>query len=76
MIEDNGIGRAEAGKKDNSPNRKHISLALKLIKERLINYTEITNVDYQIKIEDLYDEERALGTKIYIEIPYCKNYDD
>ena len=74
-IKDNGIGRVEAGKKDDSPNRQHLSIAMKLIRERLANYTEITNIDYNIKIEDLYENEKPLGTKIYIEIPYCQNYD-
>nr|WP_321233195.1 histidine kinase [uncultured Psychroserpens sp.] len=74
-IEDNGIGRVEAGKKDDSPNRQHLSIAMKLIRERLANYTELTNSVYDIKIEDLYDNEKSLGTKIHIEIPYCQNYD-
>ncbi|MFD2824020.1 tetratricopeptide repeat protein [Lacinutrix iliipiscaria] len=76
IIEDNGIGRVEAGKKENSPNRQHLSLAMKLIRERFSNYTEITKVDYHINIEDLYDDQKALGTKIYIEIPYSTNYND
>ena len=74
-IEDNGIGRVEASKKDDSPNRQHLSIAMKLIRERLANYTELTNITYNIKIEDLYENEKPLGTKIHIEIPYCQNYD-
>jgi len=71
IIEDNGIGRVAAAQKDQSPNSQHISLALKLIKDRLANYSEVTNQSYAIKIEDLYDtNELSLGTKIHLEIPY------
>ncbi|WCO00660.1 tetratricopeptide repeat-containing sensor histidine kinase [Psychroserpens ponticola] len=72
-IIDNGIGREAASKKDTSPNREHVSLALKLIKERLANYSEITNETYQITIEDLYENNIASGTKINIEMPYTQD---
>jgi len=72
-IEDNGIGRVAAAKKDSSPNEKHLSLAMKLIRERLANYSEVTKTNYSIKIEDLYSENKlALGTKITMEIPYTQ----
>ncbi|WP_456442041.1 tetratricopeptide repeat-containing sensor histidine kinase [Psychroserpens sp.] len=72
-IIDNGIGRDAAAKKDNSPNREHVSLALKLIKERLASYSEITNETYNIQIEDLYENTIASGTKIIIEMPYTQD---
>jgi len=72
-IVDNGIGRIAAAKKEMSPNREHVSLALKLIKERLANYTEITNDIYEITIEDLYEGNTASGTKINIEMPYTQD---
>lgn len=71
IIEDNGIGREASAKKEISPNKQHISLALRLIKDRLANYTQKTKQNYVTKIEDLYDaENNPSGTKIEIEIPY------
>lgn len=72
-IIDNGIGREAAAKKDASPNREHMSLALKLIKERLASYSEITNETYSIAIEDLFENTIASGTKISIEMPYTQD---
>ena len=73
IIEDNGIGREAAAQKDQSPNGQHLSLAMKIIQERLANYTEITGTTYTIEVEDLYDENRiSLGTKIHVEIPYTQ----
>ena len=72
-IEDNGIGRIAASERDISPNKQHVSLALKLIQDRLTNYTQITKETYTIDIEDLYDDNNvSLGTKIHIEIPYTQ----
>lgn len=71
-IIDNGIGRLAAAKRESSPNREHLSLAMKLIKERLANYSEITNESYTIEIEDLYENNKAVGTKINVEMPYTQ----
>lgn len=72
-ISDNGIGRDAAAKKEVSPNREHVSLALKLITERLANYSEITNELYHIEIEDLFENNVPSGTKINIEMPYTQD---
>ena len=60
VIEDNGVGRAEA-KKINMSENKPKSLALTITKERL------NLVDSTIEIIDLYNNDKqAAGTKIVI----------
>jgi tetratricopeptide (TPR) repeat protein len=72
-IEDNGIGRVAAAKKEVSPNGHHLSLAMKLIRDRLANYTQTTNKIYTSQIEDLYSQNKvSIGTKIHIETPYTQ----
>ncbi len=72
-ITDNGIGRIAAAKKETSPNREHVSLALKLTQERLASYSETTNEKYHIRIDDLYESQVASGTKVNIEMPYTQD---
>ncbi len=67
-VEDNGIGREKA--KEIEKARKHKSLAMAIIKERIDNLSKKFNERFFLKVEDLYDESgEAAGTRIVFEIP-------
>ncbi|MFT5819398.1 MAG: hypothetical protein ACI8ZM_000621 [Crocinitomix sp.] len=69
-IVDNGVGRSEA----NEVNKKrHKSLGIRLIKERLQLLLKMNAVE----ISDLYDDdENAIGTEVVLYVPYKKRLDE
>ncbi|MFD2822312.1 tetratricopeptide repeat protein [Lacinutrix iliipiscaria] len=70
IITDNGIGRVASQKikKQKTLNRK--SVGISITKERLENFSKRFSSDYNLVIEDLYDDQNnATGTRVIINIP-------
>jgi len=70
-VTDDGIGREASGLKKTTA---HNSKALSIIKERLQLIESQENVPCKIDFFDLYENEKATGTKVVITIPQIKNY--
>ncbi|TXD81929.1 tetratricopeptide repeat protein [Subsaximicrobium wynnwilliamsii] len=70
-ITDNGIGRKEAAKIKSGKYLKRKSMGIAITKARLANFSKSYTEDYQINIEDLYDNSgnKAIGTRILVRIP-------
>jgi tetratricopeptide (TPR) repeat protein len=69
-IEDNGIGRAEAGLIKKSKAQSHQSVAMQLTKERLEKMNGNSLTGDAIIINDLYDESgQPAGTRVEINVP-------
>ena len=67
-VEDNGIGREKA--KEIEKARKHKSLAMAIVKERIDILSKKFNERFILNVEDLYDDSgKAAGTRIVLEIP-------
>jgi nitrate/nitrite-specific signal transduction histidine kinase len=62
IIEDNGIGRKESGKKK----KLHESMGTTIVQDRLTLFNYLNDQAIHLKIIDLEDEGRALGTKIIL----------
>ena len=73
IIEDNGVGRSQANLKFNKlPGHK--STGLKITEKRLdITHRNKFIKKQYFKIEDLYDNAKAIGTRVRITIPYKTN---
>ncbi len=67
LIEDNGIG-IEQRQIDRSE-KKHISFAMKITKERLTNITNIYKENIDIAVRDLSNNENKTGTEVKFSIP-------
>jgi hypothetical protein len=69
VIQDNGIGRV-ASKQLNGARSKHISMGMKITKERLEIINSLKNSTLSVNVTDLYNENGAAsGTKVEIFIP-------
>ena len=69
-IEDNGIGRTEAGLIKKSKAQSHQSVAMQLTKERLEKMNGNGLTDDAIIINDLYNESgQPAGTRVEINVP-------
>lgn len=67
IVEDNGVGRAYT--KQMNQKRKHNSVAIKLVTDRL-RQLNVNNKDEGLSIKDLKDSKGiALGTRVEIKIP-------
>lgn len=72
IIEDNGIGRqkAEIIQKGKITAMVHESKGIGIIRERLALLQQKTGKPASLKIEDMYSNNEASGTKVIITIPY------
>ena len=69
-ITDNGVGREVSKEINKQKTIKRKSVGIELTKERLENFSKRYTNMYNIKIEDLYDEDgKASGTKVILDIP-------
>lgn len=69
-IRDNGIGREAAQRISSKKRRRHKSMALQLIKDRLELLQQQHEKATSIKITDLYDHQhQPIGTEVNIQIP-------
>jgi tetratricopeptide (TPR) repeat protein len=72
-VTDNGVGRKKAADRASGNNKKSVST--QVTAERLENFRKKLrqkNISYQIT--DLYDNDRAAGTKVVMMLPYKKIY--
>ncbi|MGJ8742994.1 tetratricopeptide repeat-containing sensor histidine kinase [Polaribacter sp.] len=71
-IEDNGIGREKSKEINKKREGQHKSFALKATTERLdlLNYGREKKIG--VEIIDLYDQNKATGTKVILKIPIIK----
>ncbi len=69
VIEDNGIGRERSTLLNQNRGRSHVSFATSINNERAALYKEQLNRTVDIKIEDLYNQQCAAGTKVTIILP-------
>jgi sensor histidine kinase YesM len=73
-VTDNGIGRKEAAAKTPEQRDKR-SVSTKVTTERLENFRKtLRKKSISYEIIDLYDKDRAIGTKVVIMLPYKKIY--
>jgi len=70
IIVDNGIGRKEAGKIANRQGNHHKSFALGAIEKRLEIFKKQYGKSIGYVIEDLYENDKAKGTKVIVTMPY------
>ena len=76
IVKDNGIGRSKAAETQERRNRKRPSMAMNIIRERIILHQNHSSVNTQtpvrevLMIEDLTNDDGiGIGTKISLEIP-------
>lgn len=73
-ISDNGIGRRASERINQDRVLKRKSVGLSITKARLSNFSKRFTTDYQMTIEDLYDETgEPNGTKVIVKIPTRAN---
>ena len=68
VIEDNGVGRAKA-EEIAKQNKKHQSFSSDATENRLQSMKNAAGVSGSVKIIDLYENEKAAGTKVVVRIP-------
>ncbi|MCE3227275.1 MAG: ypdA 5 [Bacteroidetes bacterium] len=69
-IEDNGIGRKQAGM---NKEENHESRGTDITEKRMKAYTKNSNYEFDLKITDLHDSSgNATGTRISFNLPYIK----
>lgn len=68
VIEDNGIGRNASRELNKKRNRSHQSTALTAIENRISILNASANINIKMDIEDLYDGNNAVGTRVILEI--------
>lgn len=74
-VEDNGIGRIASRELNEKRTRKHDSAGMALTKSRLKILSEGKG-DFDVKIDDLYENDTATGTKVTILIPLIEKVND
>ncbi len=73
-IQDNGVGRLESGRINNSKILKRKSVGIAITRARLANFSKGFTGDYKINIEDLYDDiGEPSGTRVIVHIPTRSN---
>ncbi len=68
-VMDNGIGREKAALNRAAKMIEKASLGIQLTKERLEAFTENLSKKASLRYEDLYEERKPSGTKVFITIP-------
>ena len=69
-IEDNGIGRVKSKEIKANKTLNNRSIGIDLTQQRLENYYKDIKGEHSILIEDLYENDKASGTKIVVKIPF------
>ncbi|MCV6629535.1 MAG: tetratricopeptide repeat protein [Flavobacteriaceae bacterium] len=69
-IEDNGIGRSKSKKQEAElPHKKQRSLGIYLTKKRLQQFSDSLKNHYDLKIIDLRQNQKPLGTRVELLLP-------
>jgi tetratricopeptide (TPR) repeat protein len=73
-VVDNGIGREEAARRAVEKKSKR-SVSTQVTKERLENFRKtMKQKNISFEISDLYDDDKAAGTRVIMMLPYKKTY--
>jgi len=73
VIQDNGIGRKQSKQTEKNTNVEHTSIGILNIEERLQLLKKIDNNLYELKIIDLFDENKnSTGTRVELRISNTK----
>lgn len=71
VIEDNGVGREYSERMKENGGNTHKSYGMSITRRRLEMMSKISNEDFAVEIEDLYDDNNiAEGTRVNIIISY------
>ena len=71
LVEDNGIGREEAGKLQKEEDVQKRSLGSRLIRERMELFNVTSSEKFSMVTDDLYNEhKKSAGTKVVLRIPF------
>jgi len=73
-ITDNGIGRAKAKEIGNRQGNHHESFALSAIEKRLEIFKKQYDQNIGYSIDDLYENNIAIGTKVVVTMPFKKRF--
>lgn len=73
-VEDNGIGREHAASYKDSSNTNHESLGTKVTAERVDALNRSGYKGLSVRIEDLYENGNASGTRVHLTIPANYNF--
>lgn len=69
IVEDDGVGRAKA--RELGKNKKHLSIAIPITRERLEVFSKKFRTKYHLRIIDLYSKDSTpAGTRIVLDIPF------
>ncbi len=68
-VTDNGIGRARAAEIKAQNRINHKSWATRIMKERIEIINKYTDQNVDFIIEDLYEDEQAIGTRVTLKLP-------
>lgn len=74
VIEDNGVGRVVSKEINDRQRPDHESFAIEGIKTRLLILSKTFDSSIGFDYEDLYEGEKASGTRLTIKIPYKNNF--
>ena len=71
LIQDNGIGRKQAGEYNNRNKPGHQSVGLRITQDRILHFNQKQTTNDAIKITDLTDDHRQpTGTRVEVRIKY------
>jgi hypothetical protein len=74
LVTDNGVGRKKAGEINERKGQRPESFAIEAIEKRLSILTAQYGEGVGFVINDLYENEEALGTRVEITMPYSRLY--
>ena len=74
IIVDNGVGRDKSNTINARQKYRHKSFSLNAIEERLYILGEQNNQTFEYLVEDLYENEVAVGTKVIVNFPFKNRY--
>ncbi|MEZ5056355.1 MAG: two-component regulator propeller domain-containing protein [Saprospiraceae bacterium] len=68
-IEDNGIGREAARERKKHQNARKQSLGMAITSDRVSLTKELYQIEMSVEVEDLYNKNKAIGTRVRINLP-------
>lgn len=74
FIEDNGIGRKKSAMIRERQKKQHDSFSIQSIRSRFEILEKLFPGELGLVIEDLYDEEEAIGTRVKVLVPYRRRF--
>lgn len=72
IIEDDGVGREKAKQLKEARNGQHKSFGMEITANRIELMRELYQLDFSLRYKDLKKDNKAVGTRVEIKIPYLK----